>query len=90
MLLSLLAAALSLAGSSLALPAHESEVKSDPCVTTSCFPALDFKMPDSTPETTTGWWCDVGSEYGFVGISYEVTNCQPTDCHSDASEADYM
>jgi len=73
MLLPALAAALRLVGLSLALSVGDPGVESDPC--TSCFPALDFKMPRSIPETTTDWWCDMSSEYAFVGISYEVTSC---------------
>ncbi|KAF9072645.1 glycoside hydrolase superfamily [Rhodocollybia butyracea] len=41
-----------------------------------CFPALGFKMPNSVPSSTDGWWCDTDTEYGFVGFSYEVTACQ--------------
>ncbi|KAK7032747.1 B-(1-6) glucan synthase [Favolaschia claudopus] len=41
-----------------------------------CFPALGFKMPSSTPSTLNNWWCDMRTEYGFVGFSYEVTDCQ--------------
>ncbi|KDR78677.1 hypothetical protein GALMADRAFT_1364959 [Galerina marginata CBS 339.88] len=33
-------------------------------------------MPASVPSSTTNWWCDYSTEYAFVGISYEVTNCQ--------------
>jgi len=41
-----------------------------------CFPALGFKMPSSTPDSTDGWWCDPKTEYAFVGFSYEVSACQ--------------
>ncbi|KAJ6468303.1 glycoside hydrolase superfamily [Mycena sanguinolenta] len=33
-------------------------------------------MPSSTPSSLTNWWCDPSTEYGFVGFSYEVTDCQ--------------
>ncbi|KAJ7650863.1 glycoside hydrolase superfamily [Roridomyces roridus] len=33
-------------------------------------------MPSSPPSSVSDWWCDQGSEYGFVGFSYEVTACQ--------------
>jgi len=36
-------------------------------------------MPRHIPETMRDWWCDMGSEYAFVGISYEVTNCELTE-----------
>lgn len=41
-----------------------------------CFPALGFKMPSSTPDSTDGWWCNPKTEYAFVGFSYEVSACQ--------------
>ncbi|KAL0945462.1 hypothetical protein HGRIS_000951 [Hohenbuehelia grisea] len=41
-----------------------------------CFPALDFDMPSYVPTTTKNWWCDMSSEYAFMGFSYEVTSCQ--------------
>lgn len=44
--------------------------------TTSCFPALDFKMPDFVPQDSTDWWCNPSTEYAFVGFSYEVTACE--------------
>lgn len=43
---------------------------------TSCFPALDFKMPSHVPDSLEGWWCDAADEYAFVGFSYEVTACE--------------
>ncbi|KAK0196176.1 glycoside hydrolase superfamily [Armillaria mellea] len=42
----------------------------------SCFPAIGFKMPATLPSTTKNWWCDMSTEYAFVGFSYEVTACQ--------------
>ncbi|KAJ3929773.1 MAG: glycoside hydrolase superfamily [Lentinula lateritia] len=33
-------------------------------------------MPSTVPSSTDGWWCDMDTEYGFVGFSYEVTACQ--------------
>ncbi|KAK0212163.1 glycoside hydrolase superfamily [Desarmillaria ectypa] len=42
----------------------------------SCFPAIGFKMPATPPSTTNNWWCDMSTEYAFVGFSYEVTACQ--------------
>ncbi|KAG6889001.1 hypothetical protein C0995_004469 [Termitomyces sp. Mi166 len=41
-----------------------------------CFPALGFTMPTTIPISLTDWWCDPSTEYGFVGFSYEVTECQ--------------
>lgn len=40
-----------------------------------CFPALDFNMPSSPPSSLDNWWCDMDTEYAFVGFSYEVTAC---------------
>ncbi|KAK0493207.1 hypothetical protein EDD18DRAFT_1310725 [Armillaria luteobubalina] len=33
-------------------------------------------MPATLPSTTNNWWCDMNTEYAFVGFSYEVTACQ--------------
>ncbi|KAK0448908.1 glycoside hydrolase superfamily [Desarmillaria tabescens] len=33
-------------------------------------------MPATPPSTTNNWWCDMNTEYAFVGFSYEVTACQ--------------
>ncbi|KAK0226693.1 glycoside hydrolase superfamily [Armillaria fumosa] len=33
-------------------------------------------MPATPPSTTDNWWCDMSTEYAFVGFSYEVTACQ--------------
>ncbi|KAK0212161.1 glycoside hydrolase superfamily [Desarmillaria ectypa] len=33
-------------------------------------------MPATPPSTTNNWWCDMSTEYAFVGFSYEVTACQ--------------
>ncbi|KAK0448915.1 glycoside hydrolase superfamily [Desarmillaria tabescens] len=33
-------------------------------------------MPSIPPSTTNNWWCDMNTEYAFVGFSYEVTACQ--------------
>ncbi|KAK0458407.1 glycoside hydrolase superfamily [Desarmillaria tabescens] len=33
-------------------------------------------MPATPPSTTDDWWCDMNTEYAFVGFSYEVTACQ--------------
>ncbi|KAK0471557.1 glycoside hydrolase superfamily [Armillaria novae-zelandiae] len=41
-----------------------------------CFPAIGFKMPAILPSTTNNWWCDMNTEYAFIGFSYEVTVCQ--------------
>ena len=51
---------------------------SDPSssTSTSCFPALDFQMPDSVPSSLDNWWCDPSTEYAFMGFSYEVTACE--------------
>ena len=73
MLLPTLVTVLSLVGLSFASPMGKLGIESGPCA--SCFPALDFRMPRFTPETTADWWCDMSSEYAFVGISYEVTSC---------------
>ncbi|PBK82234.1 hypothetical protein ARMGADRAFT_946948 [Armillaria gallica] len=32
-------------------------------------------MPATPPSTTDNWWCDMNTEYAFVGFSYEVTAC---------------
>lgn len=45
----------------------------------SCFPSLDFSMPDYIPDTTDDWWCPYADEYAFMGFSYEVTPCQSRD-----------
>ncbi|TFK27838.1 B-(1-6) glucan synthase [Coprinopsis marcescibilis] len=44
-----------------------------------CFPAIGFRMPSSVPSSLSNWWCDYSTEYAFVGISYEITQCQPVD-----------
>ena len=54
----------------------------------SCFPALGFQMPSSTPSSLDGWWCDPKTEYAFLGFSYEVTACKSSllccqGCHTD-------
>ncbi|OBZ68223.1 hypothetical protein A0H81_11811 [Grifola frondosa] len=36
----------------------------------------DFMKPLNMPLDNTNWWCDAGTEYAFVGFSYEVTACQ--------------
>ncbi|KAK0222738.1 glycoside hydrolase superfamily [Armillaria nabsnona] len=36
-------------------------------------------MPATLPSTTNNWWCDMNTEYAFVGFSYEVTACQDLD-----------
>ncbi|KAL9935568.1 hypothetical protein V8E36_005916 [Tilletia maclaganii] len=43
----------------------------------SCFPALDFKMPNYVPSTDAldGWWCDMRDEYAFMGFSYDLSSC---------------
>jgi len=43
-----------------------------------CFPALNFRVPDKLPHDSEleHWWCDPGTEYAFLGFSYEVTACQ--------------
>lgn len=41
----------------------------------SCFPAIGFKMPATTPTSLDGWWCNSSTEYAFVGFSYEITQC---------------
>lgn len=45
-------------------------------LSSNCFPALGFGMPNSLPNSLHGWWCDQSSEYAFMGFSYEVTACQ--------------
>lgn len=32
----------------------------------SCFPALDFKMPSEVPGSLENWWCAPKTEYAFV------------------------
>ncbi|KAH6909232.1 B-(1-6) glucan synthase [Coprinopsis sp. MPI-PUGE-AT-0042] len=44
-----------------------------------CFPAVGFKMPSSVPSSLDNWWCDKNTEYAFVGVSYEITQCQSLD-----------
>jgi len=90
MLFSALAISLSLVGSSLALPAHGHEDEPDYSTSTSCFPALGFKMPERIPETTAGWWCDMNTEYAFVGISYEVTQCESARRYTDVFDAVFV
>lgn len=41
----------------------------------SCFPAVGFKMPSSVPSSIDNWWCEMDTEYGFLGFSYEVSAC---------------
>ncbi|KAH6909233.1 hypothetical protein BKA70DRAFT_1222110 [Coprinopsis sp. MPI-PUGE-AT-0042] len=43
----------------------------------SCFPSLDFQMPEGAPSSSSidSWWCDPNTEYGFLGISYSVSSC---------------
>lgn len=41
-----------------------------------CFPAIGFRMPETTPASLTNWWCSYDTEYAFVGFSYEVTACE--------------
>lgn len=41
-----------------------------------CFPSLDFVKPLHLPRNNTDWWCDMSTEYAFVGFSYEVTDCE--------------
>jgi exo-beta-1,3-glucanase (GH17 family) len=36
-------------------------------------------MPSSVPDSLDNWWCDMDTEYGFMGFSYEVTACQSSD-----------
>lgn len=43
---------------------------------TGCFPSANFKMPANPPANTDNWWCDLDTEYAFVGFSYEVTACE--------------
>lgn len=43
-----------------------------------CFPSLDFVKPFRLPKNNTDWWCDMSTEYAFVGFSYEVTDCEYT------------
>jgi hypothetical protein len=37
--------------------------------TYSCFPALNFQMPDpkELPDDPAWWWCDPSTEYAFMG-----------------------
>ena len=58
-----------------AAPASTSPASS-PNASSNCFPALDFKMPSTLPNSTDGWWCDPATEYAFVGFSYEITACE--------------
>ncbi|KAF8622003.1 hypothetical protein AX15_007357 [Amanita polypyramis BW_CC] len=53
---------------------NTTEIKST--TSSNCFPALDFSMPRSLPNSLAGWWCDKRSEYAFMGFSYEVSACQ--------------
>jgi len=41
-----------------------------------CFPAIGFIMPREPPSSLNEWWCDMSSEYAFVGFSYEVSECE--------------
>lgn len=41
-----------------------------------CFPSLGFTMPQTVPPSTNGWWCNLNTEYAFMGFSYDVTACQ--------------
>ena len=40
-----------------------------------CFPAVGFKMPNTTPTSLTNWWCNTDTEYAFVGFSYDISSC---------------
>ena len=42
----------------------------------SCFPAVGFAMPSSVPQDVNGWWCDMNTEYAFMGFSYAVNSCE--------------
>ncbi|PWN47097.1 glycoside hydrolase family 17 protein [Violaceomyces palustris] len=43
----------------------------------SCFPALDFLMPQQVPSSLKDdWWCSQMDEYAFLGFSYAVDACQ--------------
>ncbi|KAI0071644.1 hypothetical protein K474DRAFT_1712284 [Panus rudis PR-1116 ss-1] len=55
---------------------HDDAFRPAEAAASSCFPALGFKMPSSTPKTLTNWWCNPKTEYAFLGFSYEVTACQ--------------
>lgn len=37
-----------------------------PAPSSSCFPALDFKMPSDVPGSLDNWWCAPKTEYAFV------------------------
>lgn len=41
-----------------------------------CFPSLGFTMPQTVPPSTNGWWCNLNTEYAFLGFSYDVTACK--------------
>ncbi|KAN0090829.1 glycoside hydrolase family 17 protein [Tylopilus felleus] len=41
-----------------------------------CFPSAGFQMPKQVPHSLDGWWCNMNTEYAFVGFSYEITACQ--------------
>ncbi|KAK7692914.1 hypothetical protein QCA50_004552 [Cerrena zonata] len=55
---------------------HSILLKPNPHASASCFPALGFQMPSTSPQDITNWWCDPRTEYAFLGFSYEVTECQ--------------
>ena len=62
-------------------PASASPYASPPPATSntaasSCFPSANFTMPASPPANADNWWCDLDTEYAFVGFSYEVTACE--------------
>ena len=40
-----------------------------------CFPAVGFKMPNAIPTSLTNWWCNMDTEYAFVGFSYDISLC---------------
>ena len=40
-----------------------------------CFPSANFEMPSSVPSTLENWWCDMSTQYAFVGFSYSVAGC---------------
>ena len=46
-----------------------------PAPPSSCFPALDFKMPGDVPASLDGWWCSKQDEYAFMGFSYDTSSC---------------
>ncbi|UZJ57326.1 hypothetical protein CBS101457_006646 [Exobasidium rhododendri] len=41
----------------------------------SCFPTLQFSMPEDVPTSFDDWWCNPEDEYGFLGISYNISAC---------------